>query len=142
MLKILVAVDGSDYSKKALSKAKDLASVFKSDVTILNVTNLVDRADYYSMNRYDKTGLEKALERESGLLLENAKQEFEGLPIKVETIKGKGDPSNEIIKLAEEGGFDLIVMGSRGLGVFSRTLLGSVSDKVTHHANLSVLIVK
>ena len=53
-----------------------------------------------------------------------------------------GDIANEIITMAEEEKFDLIVMGSRGLGGFTRALLGGVSQKLVTHVDANVLIVK
>ena len=141
MLKILVPIDGSDYSQKALLKAKEIATAMDGEVTILNVVNLQNYNDY-TLNRYNYTELLKVADENSMLLLEEAKKGFMDLPINIEIVSKKGDPSKAIIELAEEGGFYLIVMGSRGLGVFSRTLLGSVSDKVIHHVDTSVLIVK
>lgn len=141
MSKILVAIDGSEYSQKALLKAKDIALAMKSDVTLLNVINI---RLYYDFDRskYLEKENEQLLRETSAKLLEEAKKEFEDFHVNVETVSKIGDPVSEIVGLAEEGKFDLIVMGSRGLGRFSRTLLGSVSDKVVHHVNTSVLIVK
>lgn len=141
MMKILVAMDGSEYSHKALIKAKDIALAMEGEVTLLNVVNLRLYYDY-DRSKYLEKENDKNLEEASANLLEEGKKEFEGLPIKVETLSIIGDPVSEIVSIAEKGKFDLIVMGSRGLGRFSRTLLGSVSDKVIHHVNISVLIVK
>ena len=55
---------------------------------------------------------------------------------------GKGIPAEEILRVAEEEGVDLIVIGSRGLSGVKAFLLGSVSDKVSHHAKCPVLIVR
>lgn len=60
----------------------------------------------------------------------------------VETCVRIGRASEEILKCSEEKNVDLIVIGSRGLGGFSRTLLGSVSDKVLNAAKVPVLVNK
>jgi nucleotide-binding universal stress UspA family protein len=60
----------------------------------------------------------------------------------VEAVAMEGDPASKIVGYADKGGFDMIVMGSRGLGRFKEMMLGSVSSKVLHHAKCSVLIVK
>jgi nucleotide-binding universal stress UspA family protein len=52
-----------------------------------------------------------------------------------------GVPSDVIVEIAEKGNYDLIIVGSRGLGKVKRFLLGSVSDDVSHKAKCSVLIV-
>jgi len=62
--------------------------------------------------------------------------------IKIDQKLESGDPAKVIVQTAEKGDYDLIVMGSRGLGMIGRFLLGSVSDHVTQYANRSVLIVK
>ncbi|MGO1470886.1 MAG: universal stress protein, partial [Tissierella sp.] len=54
----------------------------------------------------------------------------------------RGDPADAIIKETEKEDYDLVVMGSRGLGTFSRAILGSVSNKVLNHVETNVLIVK
>ncbi|MFY9213868.1 MAG: universal stress protein [Tissierellaceae bacterium] len=141
MNKILVAVDGSEYSIKALLKAKEIGSKFNSDITILNVIRPMQ--DYkYIHNKDFYKDMERSLLSQSRKLLEKQMLHFEDYPGKVEALYKRGDPANEVVKYAEEEGFDLVVMGSRGLGVFSRTLLGSVSDKVIHHIKTSVLVVK
>jgi len=60
---------------------------------------------------------------------------------KVRTELGHGKAGEGIIKIAEEENADMIVMGTRGLGTFRRTVMGSVSDYVVHHANIPVCIV-
>lgn len=62
--------------------------------------------------------------------------------LKVEDRREIGSPASKIIEIAEQEKADLIVLGSRGLGGVGRFLLGSVSDRVLHHAHCSVLIVK
>lgn len=75
-------------------------------------------------------------------LLENIKKDFEQSDIKVSTIYKVGDIAREIVDKADKENVDLIVMGSRGLGVISRTFLGSISHKVINNTDKSVLIVK
>lgn len=142
MKKILVAVDGSNYSQKALFKAKDIALAMGSEVTILNVVNYLKDSALYMNNREVKAELTKTALKQSDDILKSAKEIFKDFPGTVLTSYRTGDAVDEIIKYAEEGKFDLVIMGSRGVGIFSRTLLGSVSDKVVHHIKTSVLIVK
>ncbi|MGM0395977.1 MAG: universal stress protein [Bacillota bacterium] len=140
MKKILVATDGSTYSTKALFKAKQMATDMNSEVVILTVVNLWDNIYTHNMDikqQLGKSEMERAQE-----ILKEAEEIFVGFPGKVTTLYKTGDVVDVIVKFAEEGNFDLVVMGSRGLGAFSRTLLGSVSDKVIHHIKTSVMIVK
>lgn len=62
--------------------------------------------------------------------------------VKAETVSLNGDPKDMICQAAEERHVDLLVVGSRGLGMFKRAFLGSVSDYCAHHAQCPVLIVK
>ena len=137
MKKILVPIDGSDCSKKAMLKAKELGEAFDSHITILTI---IDSIRYLDMDfKFDavRDGIDLSKQ-----LLVSAKENFKDYPGEVETIYKTGDVAEEIIDTAEEGDYDLIVMGSRGLGVFSRTILGSVSHKVIQHSKSTVMVVK
>lgn len=140
MKKILVATDGSKYSQKALFKAKQIATDMGSEVTVVSVVTLYD--NIYSHNQAIKSELGRAEMERSKNVLKEAEEMFSDFKGKFTTIYKTGDVVDQIIKLAEEGDYDLLIMGSRGLGAFSRTLLGSVSDKVIHHVKISVLVVK
>lgn len=139
--KMLIAVDGSKYSDKALFKARKIAEGTNSEVTILHVINPL-RDTVYINNRELANEIKKNASMRGDQIIRKAKEIFEGFNGVVVTEIRIGDAVDEIIKFAEEGEYDLIVMGSRGGGVFSRALLGSVSDKVVHHIKTSVLIVK
>ena len=141
MYKILVPIDGSEFSKKAMLKAKELATALGSDITLLNVINPLKDVKYMH-NKECHLDMNRSLIKESDELLSAALESFKDFPGNVSAIHKKGDTVEEIVKLAEEGEYNLVIMGSRGAGAFSRTLLGSVSDKVVHHIKTSVLIVK
>ncbi len=140
-MKILVAVDGSKYSEKALFKARKIAEGLGSEVTILHVINPL-RDTVYINNRELANEIKKNALARGDEVIKKSQEVFKDFSGKLFTETKVGDAVDEIIKFAEEGGFDLLVMGSRGGGVFSRALLGSVSDKVVHHIKTSVLIVK
>lgn len=140
-MKILVAIDGSDNSKRAMEVAKDLGNQLDAEITLfnapmaqVNTRNLVNREFYDDLNK-------KSVEQAHELLREGIKyfDDFEG---KVDTLYREGDPADQIINVAEEKDYDLIILGRRGVGRFSRALLGSVSNKVVNHSNTSVLIIK
>ena len=84
----------------------------------------------------------KRNKKESLLLLDQALKVFDGFTGEVKTLFRNGDPGEEIIEEAEKGDYDLIIMGSRGRGIFTRTILGSISNKVLNHTNKNVLIIK
>jgi len=140
MKKILVTTDGSKYSQKALFKARQMASDMGCEVTILSVVNLWDNV--YSHNMDIKEQLGKTEMDRTQEILREAEEIFKGFEGEWKTVYKVGDVVDVIVSFAEEGNYDLVIMGSRGLGAFSRTLLGSVSDKVIHHIKTSVMIVK
>jgi nucleotide-binding universal stress UspA family protein len=140
MKKILVATDGSKYSQKALFKAKQLATSLNAEVTALTVGALYENES--SPNLKIKAELRDAEALRSKKILDEAREIFADFPGLFCTVYKIGDVAEEIIKLAEADDFDLLIMGSRGLGAFSRTILGSVSDKVAHHSKITVMLVK
>lgn len=140
MKKILVTIDGSDNSERALIEAKKLAELTKGKITILTVTDPIAMLGHNSpeISESDSHLLKAAGEYhlEEALKIMN---DFKG---KINTKLKSGSPADEILKEAENGDYHLIVMGRRGIGVFSRRILGSVSNKVLNHAQRNVFIVK
>ena len=127
--KILVPVDGSENAEEALHHAILLAKKTDAKMTLLYV---------------QESGLFKLrpkVTKEIGArILSNAADQIEG--IKLDKKLESGDPAKTIIQTANKGDYDIIVMGSRGLGAIGRFLLGSVSDHIIHYSNRSVLIVR
>jgi len=140
-MKILVAIDGSKYSLKALEKTKVVAAALGSDVTILTVVDPYKEVSRVQQKRMKDIISEIAF-NDGEEILKNASEFFKDFPGTFNTIHKVGDPAEQIVSLAEKEDYDLVIMGNRGRGVFSRTLLGSVSDKVAHHINKPILIVK
>lgn len=141
MKNILVVTDGSETSNKALLETKKLAEINNSKVTILHaVNNIVTHPSLLGQGYSIKTneGLIKLGEE----LLNEARDLFEGFAGKVEIKQKIGDAGKEIIAESKIGDYDLLVIGNRGLGAFSRVLLGSVSNKVINHVKINVLVVK
>jgi len=79
--------------------------------------------------------VQDSVARRTGRVLDEA-----GVPYEI--LTEVGHPAEVIVRIAEDDGYDLIVLGSRGMTAFKSFLLGSVSDKVSHHAHCPVLIVK
>ncbi|MGA3191828.1 MAG: universal stress protein [Candidatus Bathyarchaeia archaeon] len=147
MKRFLVAVDGSEHSKKAVDMAIDMAEKWHSEIILIHVRE----------ERTVPKGLEPWMEIEgirsfgdysefvckSDQFLGEAEARIKAVHgIKVERICVNGDPADEILKAAESYNVDVIVMGSRGLGRFSRSFMGSVSTKVCNHANSTCVTVK
>ena len=123
-MKILVGLDGSDYSTWALMEAISIAKKFSGHITVITVYKRGSKEEA------DKTQLK------ANQLLEEEKIDCNLL-----SILGS-NPSRALVDTAENEKFDLIVVGSRGLGRAAAFLLGSVSKQVVTKANCDVLVVK
>lgn len=142
MKKILVATDGSENANKALVESIHLAEALNLNIDILNVMKDIVISPYMQLDSYNIQTTEE-IEKQGQEILENALKLFGNFKGQVNTILKIGDPADTIIRESEKEEYDLIVMGSRGLGTFSRAMLGSVSNKVLNHAKTkNVLIVK
>lgn len=141
MKKILVPVDGSDNSMKAVEKAYELGTLKNSEILLLAVVNS-QRDNPYIIEQDYTSKLSKKNISQGEKNLKEAKEKFENYPGQVKTLLKNGDIAETIIDIAEDEKFDVIVMGRRGMNKSSRSLLGSVSTKVINYANISVLVVK
>ena len=139
---MLVATDGSETAAEAVSQAADLAAGTGARVHVMTA--------YHPLHARVATG--GTVDPEQGqwrlaqdawadTVLDDACAVLRLRGVEAEPHARKGDPADAIIGLAEELGTDLIVVGNKGLTGARRFLLGSVPDKVSHHAPCSVLIV-
>ena len=138
--KILVPIDGSEHSNRALDFALDLAQKYSAEILLLTVVQypVVSEFPIYIGEYYTQT---KAFyERVLSEALEKAKKATPNLALTSKLTEGY--PADKIIETASEGKFDLIVMGRRGQGHLRHTLLGSVSDRVADQSPCALLIVK
>ena len=142
--KILVAVDGSEYSKKALEFACELAEKFGGSLQIVHVPqgSAADRVMVLGGASVMIHAGHEEIEKAGRTLIEAARKIAEKkLSGRVSTELRGGDPADEIVKSAEKNASDCIVIGSRGLGDFGGLLLGSVSHKVNHSAPCTCITV-
>jgi len=88
--------------------------------------------------------IKKHLKEEAEEIIERAAKIFmdKGLTVKTEVVIGPQSPADVICETAEKGKYNLVILGSRGLRGIKEAFLGSVSNKVAHHAGINVLIVK
>jgi nucleotide-binding universal stress UspA family protein len=138
--KILVPVDGSEYSLRALDTAIYLAKKIDANLTGMHV--IENLPTVYVESQKVLNDLLAKYRAESENILDKCKQIAEKSGVKIETVIAEGDAASNIVVYARNGGFDTIIMGSRGVGRFKEMVLGSVSNKVLHHAKCSVMIVK
>jgi nucleotide-binding universal stress UspA family protein len=138
--KILVAVDGSDNSFRALDHAIFLAKKAEAHLTAMHVVE--NPPTVYVESQKLLNELLTKYKAESAKVLDRCKQAAEKSGVNIETVLAEGDPATNIVGYAQREGFDLVVIGSRGLGKFKEMVLGSTSSKVLHHTKSAVLIVR
>ena len=136
--KILLPLDGSKHSIKALEVAVQIALRFDGKITLIHV---------YSIGGFaiSATPVQEFIEaiRKAGVdILADGEKRVKAEGVQVETLLIEGHTVEQIVKMCREGKFDLIVMGARGLSKVKEMLLGSVSDGVIRYACCPVLIVK
>lgn len=142
MLKMLVAVDGSDNANRVVEFLAGKRQWYREplEVHLLSVqlplagVNVKLFVSSESLNDYYREQGEAALARAKAILA--------GAGVAVVPHIGVGDPAEVIVQYAESKGCEQIVMGSRGLGAVGSLVLGSVATKVLHLAKVPVLLVK
>ena len=145
---ILVAVDGSENSNRALDFALDLAEKFDSAVMVLNVSEVLamgvvpQESTTYSFDNMSILG--KDLRKIHEEILSKAVIHAKAVKpdLMVSSMLKDGDPAIEIVNVAKDSGFDAIVIGHRGSGMMRERFLGSISEKVAHLAPCPVVIVR
>lgn len=138
--KVLVAVDGSENSERALDFATLFAEKYGAALTVLNVTELP--AAVYPNN--EMIVVAKDLHKIHKDILSKALARVEATrpALSVSAILRDGEPAVEIVAVSREGEFDVAVLGYRGLGKVQGILLGSISAKVARSISCTVIIVK
>ncbi len=151
---ILVAVDGSEHSKRALNCALELAAKFDGKITLIHVYSSVvpmtASIDTVSTPPTIPPHTSPAIaakiteeaEKKGEQILDEAERAAKQQGISVDKVLRDGDVVREIVTVAEEGKFNLVVVGHRGLSKLKELLLGSVSEGVSHKAPCPVLIVQ
>lgn len=131
MKKILLAYDGGEPARRALETTIELAKAFGASVSVVSVVPVhtgrspVDPWDDRTVHAQE---------------LIEAKEIMLRAGIEPDLLEPAGDPARKIEEIAREGGFDTVIMGSRGLGALERTLQGSVSEHVVTHSDATVVI--
>jgi nucleotide-binding universal stress UspA family protein len=130
--RILLAVDGSEHSDRAVAAATDIARTSKAAVHVIHVHEAGLHAPIETNSEAEDI-VERALKQ-----LDADRIEATGSAVAVRS----GEVAPSIVEAARELGCDLIVMGTRGLSDFSSLLIGSVAHKVLHFADCPVLVVR
>jgi nucleotide-binding universal stress UspA family protein len=140
---IVVGIDGSDTATQAVRQAIELAQAVGARIELVSAYEPVTDARlretidvpqdlHWMLN--PREDVEATLEQAAG--------EVRAAGVEVEVYARQGDPADAILDVAEERGSDLIVVGNKGMTGAKRFLLGSVPNKVSHHAPCAVLIIR
>jgi nucleotide-binding universal stress UspA family protein len=147
-MKILIATDGSDYSKAAVEECCRL--LIRPEKTVILIVSAYEdsfpiMAEPYTVSADYYQKLDDAVSEMASNFVADAKQmisdAFPSAEFPIETEVLRGPPDQQIIEKASAWKADIIVVGSHGRGFWGR-LLGSVSNGVVHHAQCSVLVVR
>lgn len=139
--KILVPVDGSESSNQALSYAIYFAMRYSAKITLVHIAPYP--TIFTGVTTTTTTVLTDSMLVENGnQILSDCLREVEKIGVQASTQLLRGHPGMRIVQYAKDEGFDLIVMGNRGLSGISRFFMGSVSHYVVDHAQCPVTIVK
>ena len=140
--KVLIASDGSDQATKAFAVAEGLAKAYNAKLVVLTAVELayiLPRVSPAELAAFREYAVGDAKTRVESLALQSR---TDGVDAKGEVLDKGESPVKMILEYAEAEGVDLIVVGTRGLGGFSKMLLGSVSSGLVSHAHCNVLIVR
>ena len=138
--RILVPYDGSEQSQQAVRQAAHIARLQGATLMLLSVVDLnaeVAAFERVSMDGYDPAALKEGAYKELAKILREVPAD-----IRTNSVVELGSPAEVIVETADDEGYDLVVMGSRGLGRLTGFLMGSVSQYVLQHVHCPVMVVR
>ena len=141
---IVVGTDGSDTATQAVREAIELARSVGARIELVSAYEPVSDARLREESLVVPEDLHWMINPREDVLatLQAAAGEIRAAGVQVDVFARQGDPADAILDVAEERGADLIVVGNKGMTGAKRFLLGSVPNKVSHHAPCSVLIIR
>jgi nucleotide-binding universal stress UspA family protein len=138
MKKILIATDGSEYTKEAVMTGLKLAKILDAEVTALYV---IDQTSFVTFPVDSSiVSVYPQLESEGKRAVEEVKKEGEAIGVEVTPVVAEGSPTRKIVEIAAD--FDLIVLGTLGRSALGKLFIGSVAERVTRYAPCPVLVVR
>ena len=141
---IVVGTDGSETANSAVTQAIDLAKAVGAKVQLVSAYEPVSDSRLRQEQKQAPEDLQWMINPREDVdsTLEDAKTQAEEAGVEVQIHARQGDPADAILDVAEETNADLIIVGNKGMTGAKRFLLGSVPNKVSHHAPCSVLIIR
>jgi nucleotide-binding universal stress UspA family protein len=141
---MVVGTDGSETAKEAVRQATDLAQRLSAKIHLVSAYEPVPEGRLREERQQVPDDLQWMVNprEDVSATLEGAAEAMRERGVEVDTHAREGDPADAILDVAEEEGADLIVVGNKGMTGAKRFLLGSVPNKVSHHAPCSVMIIR
>jgi nucleotide-binding universal stress UspA family protein len=141
---IVVGTDGSDTAKEAVRQATELAKLADAKMHLVSAYEPVPEGRLRQERQQVPDDLQWMVNprEDVNTTLEEASKQIDEEGVKVETYAREGDPADAILDVAEEENADLIAVGNKGMKGTRRFLLGSVPNKISHHAPCSVMIIR
>jgi nucleotide-binding universal stress UspA family protein len=141
---IVVGTDGSETAGEAVREAIELAKAVGASIELVSAYEPVSHQRLRDEARQVPEDLQWMVNPREDVdaTLREASERIEEAGVKVTTYAREGDPADAILDVAEERNADLIIVGNKGMTGAKRFLLGSVPNKVSHHAPCSVLIIR
>ena len=141
---IVVGTDGSDTAKEAVRQATELAKALGASVHLVSAFEPIGEGRLREERQQVPDDLQWMVNPREDVdaTLKDAGGEIDAAGIPVEIYAREGDPADAILDVAEEQNADLIIVGNKGMTGAKRFLLGSVPNKVSHHAPCSVMIIR
>ena len=142
--RIVVGTDGSETAREAVREATELAKQTGASLDVVSAFEPVQPSRLREERREAPKDIEHTVNPQEDVeaILREAAEEVEAAGVKVRTFARQGEAADAILDVAEEEKADLIVVGNKGMTGAKRFLLGSVPNKVSHHAPCSVLIIR
>jgi nucleotide-binding universal stress UspA family protein len=138
--KILIPIDGSDYSFRAAEFGVSVAKLVGAQVMVVYVIDTVVLDQIAKVN--EREDVERELKQDGERYISYVIGLGEKQSVKVASLLAKGRPFEQVVHLAKGLGMDLIVMGTYGRRGAERILIGSVAERVIEYASCPVLVVK
>jgi nucleotide-binding universal stress UspA family protein len=141
---IVVGTDGSETANQAVSQATELAKSIGAAIHLVSAYEPVPEQRLRDEAKEAPGDLQWMVNQREDVdaTLDEAAKGIRAAGIEVEIYARQGDPADSILDVAEEREADLIIVGNKGMTGAKRFLLGSVPNKVSHHAPCSVLIIR
>jgi nucleotide-binding universal stress UspA family protein len=144
-MKILVPVDGSAHSLKALEIAADFCRTRQAEIFVISVAPSIGGLEDHEISPHRRERHDEILQKRADEAIQSAREilQKQQVPVKVsQTVPTTASVADAVIDFAETEKIDLIVLGSRGLNVSSRFRVGSIANQVVRYSPCSVYLVK